>query len=289
MTRIFVSGLVLATMQLVGCASTRAHDHILTRDGIELHYDLTPGSNQSYVFVHGCCCNREYFAPQARYFAEKGHTVVSLDLRGHGASTAPEGTSITIADFAADVAAIIAAGGLNKPVRVGHSMGGLVVLNVAAEFPAHVGGIVMVDPGPLVWTEPFAQGVDTVIEAMKEGNEGPRRDFISNLFLPTDDLAIKEDTLAVMLGTPLHVAVSALESVRAFDGRQMAAKSGVPALHIGAATPINPLAQVDELFAGVVSGQTVGAGHFHQLLVPTQVNDMIESFARTYVWREGAR
>ena len=65
----------------------------------------------------------------------------------------------------------------------------------------------------------------------------------------------------------------------------MAARCRVPVLHIGAAHPINPMTQVEGLIEGAVSGQTVGAGHFHQLLVPTQVNDMIEQFARVYVWR----
>jgi pimeloyl-ACP methyl ester carboxylesterase len=262
----------------------------LTRDGIELHYDVTSGSGQSYAFVHGWTCNREYFRPQAKYFAAKGHTVLTLDLRGHGASTVPEGTPITIADFAADVGAIIAATGLNHPIVVGHSMGGLIVLKLAVDYPGHVGGIVMVDPAPLIWTDEFAQGVDAVVAAMKVGDQGPRRDFISEaLFLPTDDVAVKEKTLADMLGTPVHVAVAAMESVRAFDGPGMASRCKVPTLHIGAAIPLNPLAQLEGLIEGAVSGQTVGAGHLHQLLVPVQVNDMIERFARIYVWKDGPR
>jgi pimeloyl-ACP methyl ester carboxylesterase len=262
----------------------------LTRDGIQLHYDLTRGGDESYVFVHGWCCNREYFAPQAQYFAKKGHTVLTLDLRGHGVSTVPEGTSITIADFAADVAAIIAASGLDKPILVGHSMGGTIVLNLAADYPEYVGGIVMVDPAPLVWTDDTKQRIDQIVESMLKGDQGPRREFVENvLFSPYDDVTVKEKVLADMLATPVHVAVAALKSVQEFDGRQMAAKCRVPALHIAAATPINPLAQVEELLDGVVSGQTVGAGHLHQLLVPTQVNDMIERFARIYVWKDGPR
>jgi pimeloyl-ACP methyl ester carboxylesterase len=281
-TSIFLMGAGIVAFQMGGCAATRTHDYTLTRDGIELHYDLTRGSDQSYVFVHGWCCNREYFAPQASYFAAKGHTVLNLDLRGHGASKVPEGTSITIADFASDVAAIIAATGLNQPIAVGHSMGGLIVLSLAADYPSYVGGIVMVDPGPLVCSDEFAHGADAVVEAMKRGDQGPQRDCISDFFLPTDDMAVKEKTIADMLSTPLHVAVPAWES--AFDGRAMAARCKVPTLHIGAAVPLNPMAQMEELIEGVVSGQTVGAGHLLQLLVPTQVNDMIEQFARVYVW-----
>lgn len=287
-TALAVAAIIIT--QVVGCAATRTHDYTLTRDGIELHYDLTPGSDQSYVFVHGWCCNHEYFAPQAKYFEAKGHAVLTLDLRGHGASEAPEGTSITIADFAADVAAIIAASGLDKPILVGHSMGGLVVLNLAVDYPGRVGGIVMVDPAPLVWTKESAQSINAVVAAMKEGDQGPRRDFISErLFLPTDDAAVKETVLADMLGTPVHVAIAAMESVRAFDGPGIASRCKVPTLHIGAAAPLNPLAQLEGLIEGAVSGQTVGAGHLHQLLVPAQVNDMIEQFARVHVWSQRTR
>ncbi len=210
---------------------------------------------------------------------------MTLDLRGHGASTVPEGTSITIADFAADVGAIIAVTGLNQPIVVGHSMGGMIVLNLAVDYPDYVGGIVMLDPAPLVRTEEFARVLDAVVVAMKEGDQGPRRDFIGErLFLPTDDGAVKEKVLADMLGTPVHVAAAAMESVWALDGPGMASRCKVPTLHIGAAAPINPLAQLEGLIEGAVSGQTVGAGHFHQLLVPVQVNDMIEQFARVHVW-----
>ena len=40
-----------------------------------------------------------------------------------------------------------------------------------------------------------------------------------------------------------------------------------------------------EHLKGVVNAQTVGAGHFNQLLVPVQVNDMIDRFAETYVFQ----
>jgi hypothetical protein len=38
----------------------------------------------------------------------------------------------------------------------------------------------------------------------------------------------------------------------------------------------------------VVVGQTVGAGPFHQMIVPEQVNFMIEGFLRTHVRQPAA-
>jgi pimeloyl-ACP methyl ester carboxylesterase len=52
----------------------------------------------------------------------------------------------------------------------------------------------------------------------------------------------------------------------------------VPALYIQAARPRPELERFGELCPQLVIGRTVGAGHFHQLEVPDQVNAMIERF-----------
>ena len=57
----------------------------------------------------------------------------------------------------------------------------------------------------------------------------------------------------------------------------------VPVLHIAAARPTCPPAVLAEAIPDVVTGQTVGAGHFNMLEVPDQVNSMIEQFLRQYV------
>ncbi len=73
---------------------------------------------------HGAWCWEENFLP---YFAGKGYTAHALSLRGHGKSEGPAHYSLMrIADYVADVAQVV--GQLpEKPVLVGHSMGGLVV------------------------------------------------------------------------------------------------------------------------------------------------------------------
>lgn len=47
--------------------------------------------------------------------------------------------------------------------------------------------------------------------SIESGNQEPRRQFIAkNLFLPTSDRKLVEDTLAVILASPRHVAASAM-------------------------------------------------------------------------------
>ena len=55
---------------------------------MKLAYSEEGRAAPAFVFVHGWCCDRSFFAPQAAHFAGR-HRVVSVDLRGHGQSDAP--------------------------------------------------------------------------------------------------------------------------------------------------------------------------------------------------------
>jgi pimeloyl-ACP methyl ester carboxylesterase len=184
---------------------------------------------------------------------------------------------------AEDLAYIIAYLGLGKVVAVGHSMGGLTVLQLAAAYPDHVAAIVMVDPAPFVRPPEGRARSEAMLAAMEAGDQEPQRQFIANMFLPTSDRRLVEDVLAMMLATPRHAAVSAMRGGREFDGPAVAAQCQVPALHLAATPPRNPPHLMTQWLPTVVKGWTVGAGHFNQLEVPDQVNAMIEAFLRHYV------
>jgi pimeloyl-ACP methyl ester carboxylesterase len=73
---------------------------------------------------HGAWCWDEHFLD---FFAEQGYRSLAVSLRGHGKSPAPKPMRFcSIADFVDDVASV--ANSLpERPVVVGHSMGGFVV------------------------------------------------------------------------------------------------------------------------------------------------------------------
>jgi len=80
------------------------------------------------LFVHGmwhaAWCWQEYFMP---YFADQGYEVHALSLRGHGASeSAKRFWRTSLNDYVSDLSQVI--GQMEqKPILVGHSMGGLVI------------------------------------------------------------------------------------------------------------------------------------------------------------------
>ena len=108
-------------------------------DGVEIAYDVT-GSGPGLVLVHGITQCRQMWDPLIGDLATD-HTVVAIDMRGHGAS----GRAATYDNrvMAEDVAAVVAVEGLDAPLVVGHSMGGIVVTAYAATHPSR--GVLNVD------------------------------------------------------------------------------------------------------------------------------------------------
>lgn len=256
------------------------------RDGAKLAY-LDEGSDEPpFVFIHGWTCNRSYFAPQHDHF-KTGHRVVSVDLRGHGESDQGQ-AGYAIGDFADEVTWLIGELGLDRPIVVGHSMGGLVALQMAAEHPESVRAIVMVDPAPLALPPAFRAKLQSLIDAIDAGDQQPRRGFIAAMFLPFSPPDIRTRITEEMCSVPAHVAAGAMRGVLDFDGVAAAKKVDVPALHIAGTPPRNPPHLMTEWLPNVVHGWPVGAGHFNMLEAPIQVNEMIERFADHYVMRAPA-
>jgi 3-oxoadipate enol-lactonase len=85
------------------------------------------------VFLHGIGGGARSFAPQIASFAARGYQPVALDLLGYGGR--PPVDAMMFDALAADVEASIAKSALDKPVLVGHSMGGMVVQTLLRRRP----------------------------------------------------------------------------------------------------------------------------------------------------------
>jgi pimeloyl-ACP methyl ester carboxylesterase len=116
----------------------------LRKDDVALFYREAPGTVPAIVLVHGWCCDHTYFDPQFDHFAARGHRVIAPDLRGHGWSDKPEGR-YSMQFFADALAWLCGELGLVRPVLIGHSMGGVVVFDLAARYPDLTSAIVMLD------------------------------------------------------------------------------------------------------------------------------------------------
>ena len=136
----------------------------------------------------------------------------------------------------------------------------------------------MVDPPPLsqeVW-----KGFG---DSLLEGFEGPepataRRNFVEQMFLPTDDGDRRARIVATMCTVPDDVAIATTKAIVAFDAAEILRGCDVPVVIISSAVLTNGSEYLLEVNPAITVGQAVGAGHFLQLEIPEQVNLMIERF-----------
>jgi pimeloyl-ACP methyl ester carboxylesterase len=106
--------------------------------------DPSSPETRPVLLLHGLGVSGSVLQPFARRLLPELAAVVP-DLRGHGRSEAPA-DGYAPADYAADLAELIAAK-LQEPVPVvGHSLGALVGMHLAASRPELVDWLVLLDP-----------------------------------------------------------------------------------------------------------------------------------------------
>jgi pimeloyl-ACP methyl ester carboxylesterase len=248
---------------------------MLNRDGVELFYAEAGTGEPPVLLVHGWTCDHTAMAPLFTYF-RRSRRVITVDLRGHGESDKPE-QDYTMAVFADDLAWMCGELGLEKPIVIGHSMGGVIAVELAARFPDLPSAVVTLD-SPVVASAALLDRVKPLVEGVHSPAFRELQDqFVDSMFLPTDNQDRKARIKAGMLSTPQHVAESAFDQVLK-DTVSAARACTVPLLVLAAAESLSDLPRLREVCPNVIIGQTVGAGHFHQLEVPEQITAMIERF-----------
>ncbi|HUQ27590.1 MAG TPA: alpha/beta hydrolase [Usitatibacter sp.] len=94
------------------------------------------------VFIHGAAFDHSVWQWQSRYFAHHGHSVLAVDLPGHGRS--PGTPRATIEEYAEWVAALLDSAALPQAALVGHSMGSLIALETAMRHGPRVSKLALV-------------------------------------------------------------------------------------------------------------------------------------------------
>lgn len=98
----------------------------------------------SIVFVHGAANDHSVWALQSRYFAHHARNVFAIDLPGHGRSGGEVRASVAeIADWLTSLLDALAIG---RAALVGHSLGSLAVLDIAARKPDRVSRVALLGP-----------------------------------------------------------------------------------------------------------------------------------------------
>jgi pimeloyl-ACP methyl ester carboxylesterase len=136
---------------------------------LKIFYSLHgAASNPPILLIHGWTCDSTDWSFTIPALIQNYH-VITLDLRGHGHSSAPDSISYRITDFADDAVALLQHLSYTKDVLVmGHSMGGIVASSVTGLHPEVFKGLVVLD-APYWRTKAFWADMMPKWDEMQDG------------------------------------------------------------------------------------------------------------------------
>lgn len=237
---------------------------------------------RSVLFIHGAANDHSVWALQSRYFAHHGWNVVAVDLPGHGkTAAAPLQRIEDMADWCAQVLRLA---DITQTAVVGHSMGSLIALELAARHPRLVTRIALVGTA-------YPMKVSDALLGAAQAGEHAALDMI-NVWghSGTGQLGGHRAPGQWMMGAgmrlmernaaPLHTDFSACNS---YDGAiASAARVDCPALVIaGTRDLMTPARSARSLAGQLKQAQVVlleGAGHDIMSEQPDQLLDALIAF-----------
>ena len=243
------------------------------------------------VLVHGGPggYDHSYFKPRFSRLAEDMQ-VVYLDLREHGRSARGDAAAWTFEACADDVRALCDALGIERPIVLGHSMGGFIAQLYGARHPGHPAGLILLstvarwDHDRLV--ESFRRaGGDDVAEIASRAYSGGSvsADEWARVYERFGPNVPDADTLARRVRNPEVGAVGGILLER-FDVVDQLRWIDVPTLVVvGDRDGPTPVECSREILEGLSPGIgrleiLQGAGHFSWLDDPDRLFDLIRGF-----------
>ena len=142
---------------------------------MRLHADDGGTGGPPVVFLHSAAGNASQWSWQLEHLRPE-RRAVALDWRGHGRSGFPDDGDFSIPALAEDVEHTLNRLGIREFVLIGHSAGGIVALELAAQHPGHVLGLMLADPAgdftrvPREMMEPLLAGLDSDAYRQTIGN-----------------------------------------------------------------------------------------------------------------------
>lgn len=118
------------------------------------------GQGQPMIILHGLMGSSDNWLPQAKMLGEHYHVWV-VDQRNHGQS--PHSTEFNYNVLSHDILDFIQEHGIEKPVILGHSMGGKAAMNFSLAHPEKLDKLIVVDIAPKAYDVRH----DHIVEALK--------------------------------------------------------------------------------------------------------------------------
>lgn len=239
------------------------------------------------VFLHGIGGAARAWRSQVTAFSDR-YRAIAWDMPGYGGSTPLESVSIaTLADALQDFLQQIDA---QKPVLVGHSIGGMIVQQWLAKYPREAAAVVLAQTSPAFgkadgdWQKQFIEarlGPLDRGETMKSLAPSLVRELVGD----DPDPAGMELARDCMASVPEASYRSMMLALLGFDQRKALANISIPTLVLSGSKDKNAPAPMMAKMATYIPASTYveleGAGHLVNLERPKAFDAALDQFLKT--------
>ena len=195
----------------------------ITVDGHDVHY-VESGAGRPILMIHGLGGHLHHMRrPLMEAFGDD-YRLIAIDRPGSGYSTRPRGDG-RLSQQADFIARLIDAMQLERPLVVGHSLGGAIALAMALRHPDKISGLALISPlthhysevppefAPLHIPNPVVRRLiaNTVAVPMSARNAPRTLDFVFGPQKPPVDFAVAGGALAGM--RPSHIYATSTDLV----------------------------------------------------------------------------
>lgn len=248
-------------------------------DGVAIAYTVAGSSSPALVFIPGWMCDQGFWSEQVGAFASD-HTVVTLDLAGHGQS-GMEREGWPLMTFGGDVQAVVEHLDLSDVVLIGHSMGGPVALEAARLMPDRVIGVVAIDSLHDAEFKYAPQQIAGLLAAFDSDWVGTCEQFSASMFREGADPALVERVTGAMCDGPPEIGLALTRQFFDYEMSPALAAVDVPVRFINAdgfPTNVEVNRKYQPNFDGVVME---GVGHFLMMEQPEAFNEQLRKILET--------
>jgi pimeloyl-ACP methyl ester carboxylesterase len=248
---------------------------VMSDDLVHLEYRVFGQGEPAVLLVHGWCGNAEYWRAQIDALKSR-YTVVALDLAGHGASGANR-TDWSLANYAADVAAVARQIPNAHLVLVGHSMGADVALAAAPGIGSRVIGVIAVDALRSVGMPPLTGAeIEAKVAPFRADFVGATRALVTERLFEkgADPLLVQKVAYDMSLRSPA-VAVPTLAKLLSFDLATVLPSVHVPVYAINSDLAPTDAERIRKSLHDFTLDVLPHSGHFLMLEAPERFNPLL--------------
>lgn len=260
-TRLMIT--MLLAMVLSAGAALAGDGFVVTADSVRIHYTDQGAGEPALVFVHGWSCDGTYWGAQVPEFA-KTHRVVTVDLAGHGQSSANRVT-YTMDLFGDDVVTVLKALDLKGVILVGHSMGGAVIVEAALAAPDRVAGLVGVENFQNINLLLPESAIVNFMMPFRANFHDSVEEWVAGMFAGGPGTELARAVAADMASAPEDVALGAMTEMMSWYGSEpikRMKKLTVPLMSINVDIPGTDVEALKSIIPGYECRVMEGHGHF---------------------------